>query len=138
MPLFLFIRVHSWPLNTPLFLPGEMPRPQTLARYVAAIDDPSRPELSVRWTDAGALTITGPVPPADIVDLQVTAGPGWQATQNGHQIPVEEDRLGFLVLHPAPALATQIDLRYRGIPEQDAMAAIGFSLSTSISFTSVL
>jgi hypothetical protein len=56
--------------------------------------------------------------------VQVNADPGWQATQEGREIEITEDGLGFIVLHPAAAAATSIELRYRGTVEQRVMALV--------------
>ena len=66
----------------------------------------------------------GAARPGDVVAVQVNAAPGWRATQDGHEIPITEDRLGLVVLHPTPAAATRIDLRFRGTSEQRLMAAL--------------
>ena len=96
-----------------------------LTRYVAGIEDPSRPALQTRWLDAGALDITGPAPPpGDLVSVQVNASPGWRASQDGRALPVAQDKLGFLVLTPTPAPATHIALRYQGTLEQRVMAGL--------------
>ncbi|MCX6631013.1 MAG: hypothetical protein NTW28_25655 [Candidatus Solibacter sp.] len=97
---------------------------EVLARYVAAIDDPSRPVLRSQWTDTSTLALTGTAPPGDLVTVQVNADRGWRATQDGHEITMTEDKLGFIVLHPSPAAATRIELRYRGTMEQRIMAAV--------------
>ncbi len=96
-----------------------------LARYVAAIEDPSRPALDTRWLDAGALDITGPTaPPGDLVSVQVNADPGWRAMQDGRELAMTQDNLGFILLTPSPAAATHIELRYRGTLEQRLMAGL--------------
>jgi hypothetical protein len=98
--------------------------PEILTRYVAAIDDTSRPVLHVQWSDTSTLIVSGPVEAGRLVALQVNADPGWRATQNGLELPIDEDRLGFMVLHPAPAAQTQIELHYRGTAEQRIMAVV--------------
>ena len=122
-------RLPSRPLAH-LVKPEELPdvdvreHPQALERYVAALDDPSRPVLGARWTDTSTFAITGPAPPGELVSVQVNADPGWRATQDGHPIPLSQDSLGFLALHPSPAVQTQIELRYRGTSEQRVMAGV--------------
>jgi hypothetical protein len=113
--------------------PDELPdadptlRPQSLQRYVAAIEDTSRPSLTVQWKDFSTLDVAGTVPPGSLVALQVTNDPGWQAVQNGREIPIARDRLGFMVLHPAPSSSpAQIELHYRGTWEQKFMAGLCF------------
>lgn len=113
-------------LMRPEELPDADPRehPAALEPYVAAMEDPSRPPLSVQWMGYSAIAIAGPAPAGSVVALQVNADPGWRATQDGREIPMTLDRLGFIVLHPAPAAATRIELRYRGTAEQRVMAGI--------------
>jgi hypothetical protein len=61
--------------------------------------------LEVTWHGTSALTVEGPVPPGKPVSLRINGDPGWSARQDGRLIPVEHDALGFLLLHPQPALA---------------------------------
>ena len=68
--------------------------------------------------------MTGAAPPGHLVAVQVNADPGWRATQDGHEIPITQDKLGFVVLHPTPAATTQIELRFQGTLEQRLMAAL--------------
>jgi len=113
-----------------LMSPEELPasnvkgHPEVLMRYVAAMEDTSRPGLRVQWTDTCTLAVSGLVPPGQLVAVQVNADPGWHATQDGHEIAIAQDRLGFMVLHPAPAPQTHIELRYRGTTEQRIMAGV--------------
>jgi hypothetical protein len=97
---------------------------EVLAPYVAAMVDPARPALQTRWIGTNTLEMTGPAPPGYLVAIQVNADPGWRATQDGHEIPITQDQLGFVVLHPTPAAATRIELRFRGTIEQRIMAAV--------------
>ena len=113
-----------------LMRPDELPdadvvfHPQGLLRYVAALEDASRPSLRAQWAGAGTLEVSGPVPPDHVVAVQVSNDEGWQATQDGREIEIGEDRLGFMVLHPSTAAATHIELRYRGTIEQKIMAVV--------------
>lgn len=113
-----------------LMSPQELPasdvkdHPEVLTRYVAAIEDTSRPSLRAQWTDTSTLAVTGPVQPGQLVGVQVNADAGWHATQDGHEISIAQDRLGFMVLHPTPAAQTHIELRYRGTAEQRIMAGV--------------
>ena len=68
--------------------------------------------------------MTGAVRPGDVVSVQVNADRGWRATQDGREIEITQDKLGFIVLHPAPAVATRIELHYWGTVEQRVMAAL--------------
>jgi hypothetical protein len=106
-------------------IPGSEARGQeALARYAGAIDDAARPALGSRWSGAGTLVIEGAAPPGSVVAVQVNADPGWRATQDGGEVPISEDGLGFVVLHPRAATATHMELRFGGTTEQRVMAAL--------------
>ncbi|HTS27272.1 MAG TPA: hypothetical protein VMH81_15450 [Bryobacteraceae bacterium] len=119
-PLAHLVRLEELPQTDAL------DHPEALMRYVAAIEDGARPALSMRWPDASTITIAGPVREGDAVSVQVNADPGWRAFQDGHTIPVTQDGIGFLVLHPSPSAGTRIDLRYGGTAEQRIMAGLSF------------
>ncbi len=124
--------VYALPFNSlaHLMRPDELPdidvmrHPQALSRYVAAIEDLTRSALRARWLDVDTLQVSGPVPQNNLVDIQVSNDAGWQAKQDGRHLNLSQDRLGFIVLHPAPAAATHIELHYRGTIEQKLMAAL--------------
>jgi uncharacterized membrane protein YfhO len=95
-----------------------------LRRYVAATDDTVRPLLGVRWVDNNTLTMTGTVREGDAVGVQVNADPGWSATQDGREIAMTQDRMGFVVLHPAAAANTRVELKFGATFEQHLMALV--------------
>ena len=107
-------------------LPGEdaAARPWVLERYVAAMEDAARPVLQARWLAPTAMTIDGATPAGSLVAVRVNSDPGWRAVQNGREIPIETDNLGFMVLHPAAAAAAHIELEYRATAEPRIMAAV--------------
>ena len=113
-------------LMRPEEIPDSDPREhhEALTRYVAAIEDPSRPALRSQWIGTSTLAVAGAAPPGGLVAIQVNADPGWRATQDGHEISITADQLGFVVLHPTPAAATRIELRFRGTIEQRIMAVV--------------
>ena len=59
-----------------------------------------------------------------LVAVRMNADPGWHATEDGREIPIEPDNLGFMVLRPGASAATHIELRYRVGAEPRIMAAI--------------
>jgi hypothetical protein len=98
--------------------------PDSMAPYVAAMENPTRSPLKVEWSDVSRLWISGTVRQGDLVAVQVNAVDGWKARQNGQEIPWTADRLGFLVVHPSPAAETRIELRFEGTTEQRVMAVL--------------
>lgn len=95
-----------------------------IARYVAAIEDPARPTLQVRWTDSSTMRIIGFIRAAQLVSVQINADPGWRAQQDGHPIAADKDDRGFIVLHPDPSPVAQIELHYEGTAEQRIGATV--------------
>ena len=107
-------------------LPGMQPdeHPQALDRYIAAIEDAGRPVLKTAWRNATNLNIDGAVTPGRLVAVRMNADPGWHAMQDGREITMEQDNLGFVVLHAAESAATHIELQYGSTAEPKIMAAI--------------
>ncbi len=102
----------------------ELPDQNALERFVAAIEDSQRPALNVAWQDASRLSISGTVRPGDLVEVQVNATDGWKAMQDGREVPLSADGLGFLVVHAAASPQTRIELGFHGTTEQRVMAAL--------------
>lgn len=111
-------------------LPGDeaASHPDRLERYVAAMSG----ALRTSWLDSNRLVIEGAVPADRVVSVQVNADPGWTATQDGHDIPVAADRLGFIMLRPSASPATRIDLRYGGTFEQGFMTGLSAAVLLSV------
>jgi hypothetical protein len=107
-------------------LPGAEPdrNAQALERYVAAREDSSRPALRTSWRDYDTLEIDGAVDGGRLIAVSMNADPGWHAWQDGREIPIVPDTLGFAVLHPTDAAAAHIEMRYRVGAEPRIMAAI--------------
>ncbi len=98
--------------------------PQVLASYVAAREDGTRPVLRTAWRDTTTFEIDGAVDAGRLIAVSMNADPAWHAAQDGREIPIETDNLGFMVLHAAPSAATHIEMRYRVGAEPRVMAAI--------------
>ncbi len=89
--------------------------PEVLTRYVAAIEDPSRPALRAGWTGhEHACRSTGPCGRATWWPCRSMPTPAGAPRRTAAPIAITEDKLGFVVLHPAPAAATRIELHYWG------------------------
>jgi hypothetical protein len=100
--------------------------------YPAAIGDPSR-QLQVSWRGPGELHVQGTIPEGQLVSVQVNHDSGWRAIQDGRAIPIDRDRLGYMILRANPSAAANIQLNYRGTMEQRLMAALsGLAWITSL------
>ena len=98
--------------------------PQVLEPYIAAMEDAARPVLRTAWRDNNTLEIEGAAEAGRLVAVRMNADPGWHATEDGREIPIEPDNLGFMVLRPAARSATWIEMRYRVGAEPRIMAAV--------------
>lgn len=106
--------LSKWDATEPL--PADDP-------YPAAISDPSR-RLQVFWRGSSELQVQGTIPEGRLVSVQVNYDPGWRAAQDGRTIPIDRDRLGFMILRANPSVAANIELIYRGTLEQRLMGAL--------------
>jgi hypothetical protein len=113
-------------LMSPAELPGREPdkHPQVIEPYVAAMEDPARPALHTAWRDNNTFEIDGAVEPGRIVAISMNADPGWHAAQDGREIAIETDNLGFMVLRPTTSADTHLTLRYRVGAEPRIMAGV--------------
>jgi len=107
-------------------LPGPAPgtNSQALESYVAAMEDRVRPALRAVWRDNNTLAIDGAVDNGRLIAVGMNADPGWRAAQDGREIPIGADTLGFVVLHAASSAAAHIEMRYRVGAEPRIMAAV--------------
>jgi hypothetical protein len=97
---------------------------ETLEDYVAAIEDPTAPRVSMRWTSKRDIEVTGPVPEGMLVNVQVTHDEGWDATQDGTPVAIAPAPFGFMYVNARPAATSVIRLHYNGTIEQRLMAVI--------------
>ena len=124
--------VYGFPPRPMAFLlnPGEAPgkdpaeHPEGLAGYVAAMDDGARPEMRVVWRDPNTVEIAGPVEAGKLVAVNMNSDAGWHATEDGREIPIATDNLGFMELGATPSAGAHIELRYRVGAEPRIFAAV--------------
>jgi len=82
--------------------------------YVAALDDPRYPDASFQWKGMSAAEIRATVTRGQVVAVQETFDPGWEAWSNGKRQPIREDGLGLMVIEPDCNGACEISLRHTG------------------------
>jgi hypothetical protein len=100
--------------------------------YPAVVGDPSR-QLQTSWHGPGELHVQGAIPEGQLVSVQVNHDSGWRAVQDGRAIPIDRDRLGYMILRANPSAAANIQLNYRGTIEQRLLAALsGLAWITSL------
>ncbi len=82
--------------------------------YVAALDDPSLPAAEMIWLNEHAARISARMQKDQILSVQISYHPGWNATVNGERRRTYGDHLGQLVIEPACDGACTVDLTYDG------------------------
>jgi hypothetical protein len=83
-------------------------------KYVQALNDPSIPPASFRWTSRHSAEIQAALRPDQVISVQVTYHPGWHATVNGRVCPLSGDGLGQVVIAPTCVGACNLQLIYDG------------------------
>lgn len=87
---------------------------KAVAPYVAALEDPSLPGVSLRWRDPSHAIVAGNLRPDLLLSIQVTWDEGWRARVNGEPRRVWGDKLGQVVIEPRCAGPCTVDLSYTG------------------------
>jgi hypothetical protein len=95
-----------------------------VAAYVAALDDDSIPAASLTWQNPEQGRIVADMAPGQVVSVQIGYDPGWQASMDGHRLPVFADQLGMVVIAPGRSGPCHIDLRFTDGPEREACSII--------------
>jgi hypothetical protein len=88
--------------------------------YVAALDDPRYPPATFQWKGTSEAIIQAIVEPDQVVDVQVTHHPGWEAYSNGNQLSIRRDAIGLMAIEPGRTGSCTIALRYTGGNERTA------------------
>jgi hypothetical protein len=82
--------------------------------YVAALEDPSKPVANLAWRDPDHGTIEAAVRPNEVVSVQITYDPGWQAHVQGKSVNLKPDQMGFITIDPRCEGSCSIDLNFDG------------------------
>jgi hypothetical protein len=98
-----------------------------LGPYLAALDDPSAPVASLRWTSQHSAEISAPLKPDQLLSVQVTYDQGWRASVDGRAVKLHADPLGQMVVEPRCDGECTVHLSYNGGLEM----AVALTLSWS-------
>ncbi|HJZ98021.1 MAG TPA: hypothetical protein VKE70_16035 [Candidatus Solibacter sp.] len=85
-----------------------------VVRYVAAIEDPMRPQAQCDWSDPAHARIRANLATGDMVSVQVAYFRGWKAMVRGASRPVQADGIGFMLIQPQCQGDCEIDLEWTG------------------------
>jgi hypothetical protein len=87
---------------------------EQLTRYVAALEDPAYPLAALSWHNFHSARIETAAQPGQVLSIQITYAPGWQAIVNGAGRPIQKDGLGLMVLDPTCHGPCTIEMFYDG------------------------
>jgi len=85
--------------------------------YVAALDDAALPLADLTWLSPSRATIRTSMAGNQVISVQETYMPGWQATVAGRDVPVHGDPLGLIVIEPGCNGPCHVDLSFGLTPE---------------------
>lgn len=104
--------------------------------FVAALEDPRYPAAEFVWKGMSEAVIRASVGAGQVVAVQMTYTPGWEARVGGERRPVRGDAVGQMVVEPDCSGPCEITLRYtggmerlvtRGLSGMALLAAVGFA-----------
>ena len=80
--------------------------------YVAALDDATLPLADLTWISPARATIRTSMSRSQVISVQETFMPGWQARVSGREVPVRSDKLGLIVIEANCDGPCRIDLSF--------------------------
>jgi hypothetical protein len=93
-----------------------------LSRYVDALASPA----SIVWENPDHAKITAAVNDSEVISVQITSDPGWQARIGGRKVKIAADGLGFLLIDPGCSDCS-IDLEFTGGLERNVALAVSLT-----------
>lgn len=86
-----------------------------LRRYVDALESPA----SIVWENPEHARIAAKVNSSEVLSVQITYDPGWEARVNNRKVKIRADGLGFVLIEPECSDCS-IDLKFTGGSERSA------------------
>jgi len=91
---------------------------EPLRPFVAALEDPLLPPARFTWLNEHQARIDAQVQAGELVSVQISYAPGWDAEANGVRARVRRDALGLTIVEPPCSGACTILLSYNGGAER--------------------
>ena len=92
-----------------------------LRRYVDALESPAMPPASIVWEKPDHARIIAKLDPSEVLTVQETYDPGWEARVGNRRVKVSADKLGFILMEPECSECS-IDLEFKGGRERHVTA----------------
>jgi hypothetical protein len=106
-----------------------------LRQYVDALESDSMPPASLVWSDPDHARISAKMDSSEVLSVQITYDPGWEARVGGRKVKISADKLGFIVIDPECADCA-IDLHFTGGWER--RVALGVSVFALLGLLAML
>jgi hypothetical protein len=84
-----------------------------LRQYVDALESESMPPASIIWSNPDHARISAKMHSTEVLSVQITYDPGWEARVGGRKVKISADKLGFIVIDPGCSDCA-IDLHFTG------------------------
>ena len=97
--------------------------------YVAALDDTSLPTADLQWLSPSRGVIRTNMNPGQVISVQESFMPGWEAHVAGREVPVHTDQLGMIVVEPGCNGPCEVALNY-GVTMQAWMCRLASVAAT--------
>lgn len=97
-----------------------------VARYVAALDDPTLPADVMTWPDPNHGHLDTTLHPGQVLSIQTTYDKGWIAQANGKPVEVTRDGIGLSVVHAPCDGPCSIDFAFDGGFERHLFHALSW------------
>jgi hypothetical protein len=101
---------------------------ETLANYVAVIENPEQPVTGVTWRGSDEVEIDAQVSASQSVLLQESYDPAWHAYENGKELAVRTEPVMSFMLLDVPAGRHAIQMRFE-VPLENRVGQILFAIS---------
>jgi hypothetical protein len=95
--------------------------------YVAALDDASYPLATFQWRGMSQADIRATVERGQVIAVQITYDPGWEAYVTGRRQTIRGDALGLMVIEPDCIGPCEVSLRYTGGRERIVTRAMSLA-----------
>ncbi|HEV1288069.1 MAG TPA: hypothetical protein VNU44_22275 [Bryobacteraceae bacterium] len=94
-----------------------------LQRYVDALESVDMPPASIVWENPDHARITAKMDSSEVLSVQMTYDPGWEARIGNRKVTTSADKLGFILIEPGCSDCS-IDLEFTGGLERKIALAV--------------
>lgn len=105
--------------------------------YVRALDDPSIPEAELLWDSTDKARIQAVAASGQVISVQMTYDPGWEATSGQQHHKISSDGLGMMVIEPGCTSPCEITLEFTGGLERKICRMVSYSAMAALALWAI-